>query len=61
ERPRKIYKLTTEGQNILNYTENTLNLICQKISTNAAIKVEAADKATLPFTNKGSFISTLVK
>jgi PadR family transcriptional regulator PadR len=30
ERPRKIYKLTTEGQNILNFTENSLNLICQK-------------------------------
>ncbi|MCW4008158.1 MAG: PadR family transcriptional regulator [Candidatus Bathyarchaeota archaeon] len=62
ERPRKIYKLTAEGQNILNYTENTLNLICQKISTNGAIKVEAtSNKAILPFTNKGSFISTLAK
>ncbi|MCW4007798.1 MAG: PadR family transcriptional regulator [Candidatus Bathyarchaeota archaeon] len=44
ERPRKIYKLTAEGQNILNYTENTLNLICQKISTpaNIDIAVESA-------------------
>ncbi|MEM2995247.1 MAG: PadR family transcriptional regulator [Candidatus Bathyarchaeia archaeon] len=31
ERPRKIYKLTTEGQNLLNYTEDSLNFICRKI------------------------------
>lgn len=33
ERPRKVYVLTTEGQNILNFTENSLNLICRKIGT----------------------------
>ncbi|MEM4733039.1 MAG: PadR family transcriptional regulator [Candidatus Bathyarchaeia archaeon] len=44
ERPRKIYRLTAEGQNILSYTENTLNIICQKISTltNIDIAVESA-------------------
>jgi PadR family transcriptional regulator PadR len=33
ERPRKVYKLTNEGQNLLNFTENSLNFICNKIGT----------------------------
>ena len=49
ERPRKIYKLTTEGQNILNFTENSLNFICRKISTQAStdIAVEPSNHAAL--------------
>ena len=33
ERPRKVYKLTNDGQSMLNYTEDSLNLICRKITT----------------------------
>ena len=33
ERPRKVYSLTTEGQNMLNFTEDSLNLICRKITS----------------------------
>lgn len=33
DRPRKVYKLTTEGQNLLNFTEDSLNYICRKIGT----------------------------
>lgn len=33
ERPRKVYKLTADGQNLLNFTENSLNFICSKIGT----------------------------
>jgi DNA-binding PadR family transcriptional regulator len=33
ERPRKVYKLTNEGQNLLNFTEDSLNFICKKIGT----------------------------
>ena len=40
QRPRKIYTLTTEGQNMLNYTENSLNLICKTIGTNTGQTVE---------------------
>ncbi|MCW4053532.1 MAG: PadR family transcriptional regulator, partial [Candidatus Bathyarchaeota archaeon] len=49
ERPRKIYKLTTQGHNLLNFTENSLNFICKKISTptNNIITVETANPATL--------------
>jgi PadR family transcriptional regulator PadR len=32
ERPRKVYELTTDGQSLLNFTENSLNHICRKIS-----------------------------
>ena len=32
ERPRKVYSLTSDGQNMLNFTEDSLNLICRKIT-----------------------------
>jgi DNA-binding PadR family transcriptional regulator len=31
ERPRKVYNLTTEGKNLLGYTETSLNHICRKL------------------------------
>lgn len=40
ERPRKVYKLTSEGQNLLNFTENSLNLIVKTIGTNSTSKFE---------------------
>jgi DNA-binding PadR family transcriptional regulator len=36
ERPRKVYTLTTEGQNMLTFTEGSLNLICRTMSRNTA-------------------------
>jgi len=49
ERPRKVYKLTTEGQSMLNFTEDSLNLICRKISisTDVGMTDEQSDRATL--------------
>jgi PadR family transcriptional regulator PadR len=38
ERPRKVYKLTAEGRNLLNFTEDSLNFICRKIGTNGMPK-----------------------
>jgi DNA-binding PadR family transcriptional regulator len=32
ERPRKIYALTSEGQNFLSFTENSLSLICRTLA-----------------------------
>jgi DNA-binding PadR family transcriptional regulator len=32
ERPRKIYNLTADGKSMLNFTEESLNLICRKIT-----------------------------
>jgi len=40
ERPRKVYKLTSEGQNLLAFTENSLNLIVKTIGTNGTSKLE---------------------
>jgi PadR family transcriptional regulator PadR len=33
ERPRKVYTLTHDGKVMLNFTEDSLNLLCQKIGT----------------------------
>jgi PadR family transcriptional regulator PadR len=43
ERPRKVYHLTSDGNTMLNFTENSLNLICQKISL--TVDINAADEA----------------
>jgi len=49
QRPRKVYYLTTEGQGMLNFTEDSLNLICRKIrvSPDSGMAVEQSDRATL--------------
>ena len=36
ERPRKVYSLTVEGEKMLSFTENSLNLIVRKISSEGA-------------------------
>ena len=33
DRPRKVYSLTATGQGILNFTEESLNLICRKLTS----------------------------
>jgi PadR family transcriptional regulator PadR len=61
ERPRKVYKLTTEGQSMLNFTENSLNFICRKISTDSTpqISVEAGSMPHLQ--KKTRSMQTLAK
>ncbi|MGB9684813.1 MAG: PadR family transcriptional regulator, partial [Candidatus Bathyarchaeales archaeon] len=44
ERPRKVYKLTTEGRNLLNFTEDSLNFICRKIGTTGIPKEIAIEE-----------------
>jgi DNA-binding PadR family transcriptional regulator len=34
DRPRKIYTITNEGQNMLNFTENSLRIMTKKIGSN---------------------------
>jgi DNA-binding PadR family transcriptional regulator len=41
ERPRKVYRLTTEGQTVLNFTEGSLNLICKTMSNDNKVRLEA--------------------
>lgn len=61
ERPRKIYKLTTEGENILNFTENSLNLFCQKIGTSSAHHMSFESGSVQHLQKKTGIISTLAK
>jgi PadR family transcriptional regulator PadR len=42
QRPRKVYELTNEGKNLLNYTESTLNLICKNMVMDNKIHMHAA-------------------
>ena len=42
ERPRKVYKLTNEGKNVLSFTESSLNLICKNIVTDSKIRIQDA-------------------
>jgi DNA-binding PadR family transcriptional regulator len=42
ERPRKVYQLTNDGKAVLNFTENSLNLICKNIATDSKIRIQAA-------------------
>jgi PadR family transcriptional regulator PadR len=37
ERPRKVYTLTHDGKVMLNFTEDSLNLLCQKIGTSNSL------------------------
>jgi len=48
ERPRKVYKLTTEGQNLLNFTEDSLNFICRKIGTPGVAKNGMVEESLTP-------------
>ncbi len=61
ERPRKIYSLTSNGQNMLNFTEESLNLICRKIGTqtNTEIAMESsAQSAVAIIAKKGTSAQT---
>jgi PadR family transcriptional regulator PadR len=61
ERPRKVYKLTAKGQTILNFTENSLNLLCQKIGTNGTPQMNVEAGSMQHFQKKASFMPTLAK
>ena len=40
ERPRKVYTLTEQGRSLLNFTESSLMMICQRISPEITIKTQ---------------------
>jgi PadR family transcriptional regulator PadR len=60
ERPRKVYKLTAKGQTVLNFTENSLNLLCQKIGTNGIPQMNV-EAGSMQHFQKKSFMPTLAK
>jgi len=65
ERPRKVYKLTSEGRNLLNFTESSLNLIVKTIGTNGAskleIEMEQPSVTTTHFQKNMKFMPTLTQ
>jgi PadR family transcriptional regulator PadR len=46
ERPRKVYTLTHDGKVMLNFTEDSLNLLCQKIGT-TNLQTTVAENGTI--------------
>ena len=42
DRPRKEYKLTNDGKDVLSYTEGSLNFICKNIASDTKIGIQAA-------------------
>jgi DNA-binding PadR family transcriptional regulator len=47
DRPRKIYSLTNDGQNMLDFTEESLNFICRKLTVQANVEQSAQSAVTL--------------
>ena len=47
ERPRKVYNLTVNGQNLLNFTEDSLNFICRKMGTPALSRDSMIEERTV--------------
>ncbi|MCD6445242.1 PadR family transcriptional regulator [Candidatus Bathyarchaeota archaeon] len=57
ERPRKVYKLTSEGLGLLSFTEDSLNYICRKIGAlgigkSSVLDNEVSKPAIHPFLKK---------
>ncbi len=42
QRPRKIYQLTNQGKELLHATQNSLLMICQKISPEITLKTQVS-------------------
>jgi DNA-binding PadR family transcriptional regulator len=40
ERPRKVYQLTNDGKAVLNFTENSLNLICKNMGSDSKLRMQ---------------------
>ncbi len=59
ERPRKVYKLTSEGRNLLEYTRESINLICKKLGANGIPKEESEQETSTvevqPIIKKAAF------
>ena len=47
ERPKKVYKLTRQGQDVLNYAENALIMIKQKLAPETETEIIIADPITI--------------
>ena len=61
ERPRKVYHLTNDGKSMLKFTENSLNLLCQKIGTTGAAKTEEGATLTMAGLSRKTMPPLLVR
>ncbi len=59
ERPRKVYQLTNDGKTVLNFTENSLNLICKNMAKDDIISIEEANFSIGYRTQKSNMPITL--
>ena len=59
ERPRKVYQLTNDGKVVLNFTENSLNLICKNMTKDDKISIETANFSIGSRTQKPNIPITL--
>ena len=48
QRPRKVYELTNQGKSVLNFTENSLNMICKKMGNNSSTIDLSTEKTFAP-------------
>ena len=55
ERPRKIYSLTQTGKNMLSFTEESLNLICRKITTSGEATLESPTQTMGIIARRGTY------
>ncbi len=51
DRPRKVYKLTKNGLDLLDFTEDSLNLICRKIAATPTMTVEQPNDSSIRIIN----------
>ncbi len=64
DRPRKVYRLTNEGQGVLDFTENSLNLMVKKINTDNARPENEVDKRSVSihyFPNKTKHVPAMAQ
>jgi PadR family transcriptional regulator PadR len=61
ERPRKVYKLTSEGLAFLNFTENSFNLLCQKIGASSPVADNQSQAAIALQPPKKSLATPMIK
>jgi DNA-binding PadR family transcriptional regulator len=47
-RPRKVFELTNEGKSLLNFTTNSLNVLCKTIVRDSRSTVECRKQEKVP-------------
>ena len=59
DRPRKIYTITNDGQNMLNFTENSLKIMCKQLGSDNTQTRQSELKVALNIRGPGRSVSAL--